>query len=171
MTEVPDVPMQSTPPTETPVGDPRGAGTAIRNRLVGAIGLAIGVAVILHGTDVGVGEWQAPGPGMWPVVVGLLLCVVSVAAALQRAETLAEQRFRVESFKVLPGVTSLYIFVWAFSVAGLILPAFLLLVLWLRVLGRIQWLTTLVVAAVTTLALQYLFVSVLGVPFPDDLLL
>jgi putative tricarboxylic transport membrane protein len=172
MTEIPGAAMHVTqPPPQLPENGGGVSRGALRNRLVGTLGFAAGVAVVIHSSSVGVGAWRSPGPGMWPAVVGVLLCIVSVAVALQRVETLPEQRFRVESFKVLPGVVSLFVFVWAFSVAGLMLPAFALLVLWMRGLGRVAWLTTLVLAAVTTLVLQYLFVSVLGVPFPDDLLL
>lgn len=166
-----DSPARSTEAQEAPPADEAMSGARARSLVVGLVGLAVGVAVVVHGRSIGMGEWRSPGPGTWPVVVGVLLCVVSVAVMLRPIEVLPEQRFNPQSVRVLPGMISLYVFVWAFSVAGLVVPGFLLLVLWLRGLGRVGWLTTLVVSAVTTLVLQYLFVSMLGVPFPDDLIL
>lgn len=141
-----------------------------RNRIVGLCGLVSGIAVTVHGAAIGFGDLKSPGPGLWPAIVGAALTVVSVLALVPRAETLPEEAFTPASLKVLPAAVSLALFVVAFELVGLVIPGFLLLLGWMRGLGRRPWLGSVIIAAATVVVLQYLFVGLLSVPLPDDLI-
>jgi putative tricarboxylic transport membrane protein len=56
----------------------------------------------------------------------------------------------------------------ALAVIGFLLPAFLMLLLWLRVFGREPWRWALGLALAGSAGLYLLFDTALGVRFPDD---
>ncbi|WP_199435417.1 tripartite tricarboxylate transporter TctB family protein [Qaidamihabitans albus] len=152
-----------------PAGTERPKWTS--NRLVGVVCLLSGAAVILHSTALSLGSWAEPGPGMWPLVIGVALVVASVATLTRRLEDTEQERFCPRSLLVVPALLSLYVFIWAFSLFGLTLPGFLLAFFWLNVLGRQGRWISVALAAVATAVFYVLFVPVLGVPFPADILL
>lgn len=141
-----------------------------RNRFVGATMLLVGLVVIIQAVSLSVGSWKEPGPGMWPLVIGMLIVAVSMVALGQRLEASEDEEFTSKSLMVFPALLSLFVFIWAFSVFGFILSGFTLAMFWLKLIGRGGWLTSMSISAVATAAFHYLFVSVLGVPFPDDVI-
>ncbi|WP_146771073.1 tripartite tricarboxylate transporter TctB family protein [Prauserella muralis] len=156
-------------PMAEPAGTDRPKWT--RNRLVGVVCLLSGMAVILHSLALALGSWAEPGPGMWPLVIGVALVVASVATLTRRLDDTEQERFCPRSLLVVPALLSLYVFIWAFSLLGLTVPGFLLALFWLKVLGHQGWWMSVTLAALATAVFYVLFVPVLGVPFPADLLL
>ncbi|MQA08226.1 MAG: hypothetical protein GEU98_06665 [Pseudonocardiaceae bacterium] len=142
-----------------------------KNRFAGLIFLLAGLAVILHAFALSIGSWQEPGPGMWPLVIGVALVLASVAVLSQRIDAAEGEEFTPRSLLAVPAMLSLYVFVWAFSLLGSTVPGFLLALFWLKVLGRRSWPISIVVSVVATAVFYVLFVLALGVPFPDDVLL
>jgi putative tricarboxylic transport membrane protein len=111
-----------------------------------------------------------PGPGLWPVVVSAVVVALSLLAMLtgRAGEGAAPITRRVRQVAAAVAVTA--VFVWAFTWLGLVLPALAFLVVWLRWFGRESWRTTMVVAVLTTVAFHVLFVTLLAVPLPEDVL-
>jgi putative tricarboxylic transport membrane protein len=70
--------------------------------------------------------------------------------------------------RIAGGLGGLAVFVAAFEVVGFLLPAFLMLLLWLRVFGREPWRWALGLALAGSVGLYLLFDTALGVRFPDD---
>lgn len=158
-------------PASSQVVQPKEAGIWwTRNRIVGATGLLVGLAVAAHALSLSTGSWKAPGPGMWPLVVGVILGAASLATMVPRVETTQEEHFTAGSRAVFPALLSLVVFIWAFNIIGFSITGFALALFWLKFLGRGAWLPSIIMAAVGTLIFQLLFVGVLGVLFPDDLL-
>lgn len=146
-------------------GDVRAAANRIA---VGGIPLALGIAALALSLRLELGSLSEPGPGLWPLVVSTVLIVGSLGV-LRTANGSAEPLTR-QAVPILAALAALGVFVAAFSVVGFTVPAFALLVFWLRWISREGWTVTLAVACGATAALYVLFAVVLGVPFPADLL-
>lgn len=77
----------------------------------------------------------------------------------------------MKSFSVVAAVASLTVFIVVFKMAGFLLPAVLMLILWLRVFGRESWRSTITLALAGPATLFVIFDQLLGLPFPNDLVL
>ena len=151
------------------------AGTAPRahrwlrlHRIAPVLLLALGVAAVLGSRGLGLGELTAPGPGLWPFIVSLLL--TGTAAVLVLTDPAEDyEPWTRGTVRIIAGLVSLGVFILVFQTFGFVVAAFLMLVLWLRVFGGEPWRLTLVLAAGGTAVMYLLFVEALGVPFPDGL--
>ena len=76
-----------------------------------------------------------------------------------------------ESARTLVALASLVVFAVLFTLLGFTIPALLLMLLWLRMFGRMRWWTAALLAAAGAIALFLLFDVVLGVPLPRDVLM
>ena len=74
-------------------------------------------------------------------------------------------------FSIDYGLGTLLAFAALFTLLGFTVPALLLMLLWLRMFGRLSWLKAALLAAAGAIALFMLFDVVLGVPMPRDLLM
>jgi putative tricarboxylic transport membrane protein len=111
-----------------------------------------------------------PGPGLWPVVVSVAVVALSLLAMLSGHAGEGATPFTPRVRQVAAAVAVTAVFVWAFTWFGLVLPALAFLIVWLRWFGRESWRTTLMVAVLTTIAFYVLFVTLLAVPLPLDVL-
>jgi len=129
--------------------------------------LAVGVGAIIGSIALSLGALTAPGPGLWPFLVALLLTGTALVLVVVDDPEDYEP-FTRGSARIAGGLAGLAVFVAAFEVIGFLLPAFLMLLLWLRVFGREPWRWAVGLALAGSLGLYLLFDSVLGVRFPDD---
>ncbi|WP_308128098.1 tripartite tricarboxylate transporter TctB family protein [Modestobacter italicus] len=130
--------------------------------------LALGVAAVFGSRRLGLGELTAPGPGLWPFIVSLLLTgTAAVLVLLDPAEDY--EPWTRGTVRIIAGLVSLGVFILLFQTFGFVVAAFLMLLLWLRVFGGESWRMTLVLAVGGTAVMYLLFVEALGVPFPDGL--
>jgi putative tricarboxylic transport membrane protein len=53
---------------------------------IAAVLLALAAFVIFEGSKMPVGSWALPGPGYFPIALGIILAVVSVALLFRRAD-------------------------------------------------------------------------------------
>jgi putative tricarboxylic transport membrane protein len=133
--------------------------------------LVAGGAYLAASLTFPLGSVAKPGPGFFPVGVGLFLCLVGAAVAVARLRgapadgpasgAAAEARGRVAV--TMAGLAGF----------GLLLPwigyapcAFLFVALLLRHLGGAGWPGVLLTAAVSALLTHYVFSVLLGVPLP-----
>ncbi len=142
---------------------------ALRYRISGIVLLALGLFMVLESLALGIGELLRPEPGLWPLVLSVLLCVFSVILLFVDPPEDYEAWGR-RSVTVLLGVASLLAFVLVFEAVGFVVAAFLMLLLWLKVFGDESWPWSLGLAVAGAVGFQLLFVNALGVPFPDGLL-
>lgn len=129
--------------------------------------LAVGVGALVGAVGLSLGELTAPGPGLWPFVVALLLTGTALVLLVVDDPEDYEPWTR-GTVRIVGGLAGLAVFVVAFEVIGFLLPAFLMLLLWLRVFGRESWRWALGLALAGSVGMYLLFDTVLGVPFPDD---
>ncbi len=119
-------------------------------------------------TRLGLGTLRQPGPGLWPFLVSLALCVFAVASLLGDRGEIDPDTLPLR--RMLLGVLSLALYILGFEYLGVVLPTLLVLLLWLRVLARETWRSSLVIAVASTAALWAIFDLLLGVPLPAGVL-
>lgn len=116
------------------------------------------------------GRATQPGPGLWPLIVSVAVAVMSLVLLVTRSDSGDYEAFsgRIRVVGLAVAVTACFIV--AFATLGFTIPGFALLVVWLRFFGKESWRLTLTVAALATVAFDAVFVFLLAVPFPDDIL-
>jgi putative tricarboxylic transport membrane protein len=138
------------------------AGTQARAGALTA--LAVGGLAGWQAHRLGVGSLTAPGPGLWPLIVSVILVLTGAAVALHPGDD-AEVIGR-EAWIVVLGCLSLVAYTLLFEVVGFEIPTIALLVFWLKVLGGDTWRTAVTVAVGATAAVYLVFIFALGVALP-----
>lgn len=144
---------------------PPAAGTASNLAAAGVVGL-LGLFGLITSFDLGVGSASAPGPGTWPGLVSALLLALAVGLAFTASRTHDAEKFGSTSWLVLVGLATMVGFATTVGRIGFEIPAALLAFVWLRVLGRETWRTSVVVSLVVTAAFYLIFVVALSTPIP-----
>ncbi len=144
-----------------------GAATATvveNHRIAPAILIILSVLAAAESVRLGLGELTEPGPGAWPLITSVAVTIMSVwlfATGVDRSEPAAVS----DVARVAVAITAVAFFVAMFPLAGMPVPAFVLLVVWLRLFGE-SWRLAMITAALGVVGLQIVFVEFLGVPFP-----
>ena len=116
------------------------------------------------------GTVAKPGPGFFPVGVGVLLCLAAaslVVAGFRSAAAAPVSRLSPdERARVVATVAGLAGFCLLMPWLGYPACAFLFVALLLRRLGSSAWLTVVITAALSALVTHYVFGILLGVPLP-----
>lgn len=154
--------------TAPPDRGPRPRGARAQLYRVGPlVVLAVGVAALVGAVGLSLGELTAPGPGLWPFIVAALLTGSAlILVAVDDPDDY--EAWTLRSARIAGGVAGLGVFVATFEAIGFLLPAFLMLLLWLRIFGRESWIWSLGLALAGSIGFWVLFDQALGVPFPDD---
>ena len=138
-------------------------------RLAPLLLLVLGVAALLGARSLGLGELSAPGPGLWPFLVAILLSGTAVVLLFIDDPTEYE-RWNRSTVRIAGGLLSLAVFILLFETIGFVIPAMLMLLFWLRLFAKEPWRWALPLAVVGALVFHLLFVEALAVPFPDGIL-
>lgn len=122
----------------------------------------------------GFGYWvhlSGPGPGFFPVVLGLLLQPVA-ALLVVGGRTAGEKPdwSRSGLRAVGAGALAFAVTIWLVSWLGMLVTVGLYTLVWLRLVGRYPWPRVVALAAGTVLAVYLIFVLWLRVPFPTGIL-
>lgn len=125
-------------------------------------------AVTAWGLDVG--ELSAPGPGLWPFLVSLVIMVTGAILFFLDHPSQYESWGR-GSVRIFGGLLSLGVFIVLFEAFGFFLPGVAMLLIWLRLLGDESWSWTLPLALIGPVVMYLIFVEALAVPFPEDVLI
>jgi hypothetical protein len=126
---------------------------------------ALGVLWIIRGAGMPLWEGFAPDSGFLPLVYGVLLCGLALAALAEvmRAPAAALGGGLRKPLLVLGALAAA---VAALPLVGFAIAVFALLLFMYAALERLPWLPALVVSALTTGALILVFKTWLGVPLP-----
>lgn len=138
----------------------------ISNLVTAVVIAALGVAAIVGSLALGVGSPGQPGPGTWPLLMGVALLVLSVVLAFLARRTTDAERFTRASWQVLAGLVTMILFVSAIGVIGFEIPAALLTFVWLRYLGGESWRLSIVISIAVVIAFYAIFVGALSVRIP-----
>jgi len=134
---------------------------------VGAlVGIAIGLGGAVLSWGYGLGALNEPGPGLWPFLVSVLIAGLSaVLLAVGRGLT-DREAFTRSSVLPVAGALTFVAFGVLLPLIGFEIPALLLAVIWLKVLGGESWRNTVVISVVTVAAFYFLFLYGLRIPLP-----
>lgn len=116
------------------------------------------------------GSLAKPGPAMWPTVTAVLVLVTAVALLVfdRQSVAIAEAgRPRM----ALAAIGSLLVFPGFLWLLGFGPTAALMLLVWLRLFAQQPWRRAIVTAVVGAVVCWAVFGLLLGVPFPQPLLL
>jgi hypothetical protein len=127
---------------------------------------AVGTGAIIGAVKMGLGTPADPQPGMWPLLIGIVLVALAAALALFGRNTLDAQKFSRSSLQVIAGLATLIGFAALIGTIGFELPALVLTLIWLRFLGKETWRMSVLLSVVITVCFYLLFVLALNVPIP-----
>ncbi|MCZ2820539.1 tripartite tricarboxylate transporter TctB family protein [Modestobacter sp. VKM Ac-2977] len=144
---------------------PPPAGPAT-NLVIAALVVALGAAAAVGALALGAGTARTPGPGIWPLILGVLLVVLGVGLAATARRTSDTEQFSRSSWLVLAGLATMLVFVALIGTIGFEIPAVLLAFVWLRFLGGESWRTSAIVSIAVVVAFYLVFVAALSVPVP-----
>jgi putative tricarboxylic transport membrane protein len=139
-------------------------------RLAPLVLLLFGVWAMLQARDLSLGELSAPGPGLWPFICASLLALTALVLVVIDDPADYEPWTRGTAGIGL-GLVSLAVFIVLFEEIGFLIPAVLMLLLWLRLFAREPWKWAVPLAVIGAVVFHLVFVEALGVPFPDDIVL
>jgi hypothetical protein len=134
--------------------------------VAGLVTLGIGIlgAVLAYGY--GLGSLRRPGPGLWPMVVSVLIIALSVVLLVVGRGLTDTERFSRSSALPLAGLATFVALGFLLPVVGFEIPALALCIVWLRFLGGESWRSTIVVSVCTVAAFYALFLYGLRIPLP-----
>jgi hypothetical protein len=127
---------------------------------------AVGVLGAVQTPELGIGSLSEPRPGLWPLVLSVLLVVASVVMLLAGDRLQRGEAFHRGTFQVLAGAATLAAFAVLIEQIGFELPALALMFFWLRVLGRETWRASALVSVATVAAFHLVFIVGLGTSVP-----
>ncbi|MGY2127026.1 tripartite tricarboxylate transporter TctB family protein [Blastococcus sp. SYSU DS0617] len=140
------------------------------HRLAPLVLLLFGIAAMLQARDLSLGQLDAPGPGLWPFIVAGLLTLTALILLFIDDPADYEPWTRGTAGIAL-GLISLGVFIVLFQQIGFLVPAVLMLLIWLRLFAREPWRWAVPLAVIGAVVFHLVFVEALGVPFPDDIVL
>lgn len=135
--------------------------------LIRLLFVVFGALALREGWTLGIGSLRAPGPGLWPFLLGALLLGLVLLEFIvhARAEDRPAVVGRGETLTVLPAVVALGLFVSILDLIGFVTAALLLVGGLLFAIHRRGWRESILVSVVAVLASWSIF-TWLGVPLP-----
>ena len=143
--------------------------------------VVVGVIIFLFGgitavlsLKMPIGTFRAAGTGMFPLILGILLMILSGAFILkiffQGREGQVKKEASIESsespIQLILFLGTMALATLFFNRLGYPLTSFLLMVALLRILGIKRWGLNILISVVTALGSYFLFVQWLNIPMP-----
>ncbi len=165
MTETVEASVPEAPSSETSGQDPVMAGR-VTNIVCGSVVIGVGVIGILEATRLRLGTLISPTAGTWPAIISAVLLLVGVLIVVKARSFADAEKVDRHILRVVIGVASLVVAAMLMPVIGFEIPAFLLLLFWMVVIGRERLVLSSVVSAGTVAIFYAIFVFGLNVPIP-----
>jgi len=142
------------------------SGGALYQTVGAVIGIAIGTTGAVLAWGYGLGSLSKPGPGMWPFIVSVLIAALSAVLLVVGRGLTDSEAFTRSSLLPVAGIVTFVAFGLLMPLVGFEIPALLLAVVWLKVLGGESWRNTAIISVVTVAAFYFLFLYGLRIPLP-----
>ncbi|PTT63965.1 tripartite tricarboxylate transporter TctB family protein [Arthrobacter sp. HMWF013] len=141
-------------------------GGVITAALGALVPLLLGVFGLVISFGLGVGSLGAPGAGLWPLVISLVMITASATALIRAKHDEDVEAFDGGIRTVALSVASLLAYAALLPVIGFEIPTVLLLFFWIKVLGKERWRSAVAVSVIATVVVYVLFILLLAVPIP-----
>jgi putative tricarboxylic transport membrane protein len=137
----------------------------------GGLGLLLAAGYLAMATQLPLGEMDAPGAGLFPVLVGAIMCFASLATVWEGWKTppadgieLPVGQDRTRLFKL---IVLLALYFAAMPWLGYSLSSWAFALLLMRLLSTLSWWRCGAYAAVMTGVIYFCFIYLLKVPMPS----
>ncbi|SEH00129.1 Tripartite tricarboxylate transporter TctB family protein [Nonomuraea solani] len=130
------------------------------------VALVVGVLGAVGSYALGLGRLTAPGPGLWPFAISVVIVVLSAVLVFTGRGLQDTERFSKASLLTAGGLVTLVVWAALLPVIGFEIPSLLLMFVWLRLLGKESWRSSIVVSIGAVAAFYVLFVVLLQIPLP-----
>ena len=149
-----------------------GGGTRAGASSVAVVFLLLATWICIEALRVPVGNFRMPGAGFFPLVLGLALGGLSflLLALGLISPAGAPVRLWPERPEVLYLVVSMVVAMWLFERAGFLVTMALFLGAAIRVMGKLPWTTTAVLAVIGSVASYVVFSRALQIALPSGIL-
>ncbi len=146
-----------------------------RDETIGGIILLIfGVITALLSLQMPIGTFRAAGTGMFPLILGVFLMILSgvflLKIFLRRKKEPGKKEFETgapgSAWNLILFLGTMALATLFFNLLGYPLMSFLLMVALLRILGTRRWMINILLSLVTAIASYILFVEWLKIPLP-----
>jgi len=143
------------------------------DRLVAILTMALGSVLIQQGVKLPPGREGAPGPGFFPLWIGVGLISLSLVLLIRPA---GEQSTRDllprkdEAWRVVWVLCSLVLYTWVLKPLGFVIATFLLFLSLLQFYRRGRWWTAVFLSLGAILGSYWLFAKVFELPLPEGVL-
>jgi putative tricarboxylic transport membrane protein len=135
--------------------------------------LLVGWGFLWGGYSLGMGPWNAPGPGFFPILIGSLLCLLAVVFFIQSVlgrERVQKQvpfwKEKTSWKKVSYSLLALIFYLLVLNGLGFITTTFLFLFFVFKFVGKKRWQSSLLVALLASAITFLVFKTALEVPLP-----
>jgi len=136
------------------------------NVACGATIALVGLGALLVAIDLGLGTLAQPQAGTWPGLLSGLLILLGVLIII-RAKTFDDaERITTNATAVAVGAVSLAAAVQLMPHIGFEIPAVLLMIFWMSILGKEKYRLSVPISAVSVAVFYLIFVIGLNVPIP-----
>jgi putative tricarboxylic transport membrane protein len=132
--------------------------------------MALGLFVIFETKSMYIGKMDHPGPGIFPLFLGIFILIVSILSFIKslilNAGIIPESTGGIRLRNVYYVFGSLWFFLLFLPVLGFSTTNFLMFVFLLKVVGRRKWFSTIAWSIIITITSYYVFAVQLLVLFP-----
>ncbi len=126
----------------------------------------VGVVWLVGVLDMPKGEFSVPGPGFFPTLLGLALCVASTALAGKILAAKTTARVSIGNWHIWSTGIALVVLALLFEPLGFVPSIALFMGFFLKRLGEMRWTTCILAATAAAGAAYWFFSHLLGVPLP-----
>jgi len=142
--------------------------------VVGVVIFFFGAITTLFSLKMPIGTFRMAGTGMFPLILGIILMVLSGAFILKFSFQGKEEQIKKEAsiessespIKLILFLGTMILATLFFNQLGYPLVAFLLILGLLRILGIKRWGLNILISVVTAIGSYFLFVKWLDIPMP-----
>lgn len=139
---------------------------ALANLVSGVVVVLLGIGSLTVALKLGFGDLTHPRAGTWPAILSALLIVLGITLAVRARSYTDAEKISRHAVAVGVGAISIVIAVQLMPIIGFEIPAVLLMVFWMKALGREKLLKSIVIAIIAVIVLYLVFVTGLRISIP-----
>lgn len=142
--------------------------------IVGSLGLLLAIGYTIQAIGMPQGTAASPGPGLFPIGVGLAGTAISLVVVLEAfftAQTTGTLDLPkgTQRKKVLLFMGSLLALILLLPVLGQYVAATLYVIVFLKIMSPLNWPRSIICGAVTGIAVSWIFIELLAIRLPTGI--